>query len=918
MWTLLFALPSLLACENLRARRAEAEALTADADADGWNVEEGDCDDEDPTRHPDATEVCNTTDDDCDGEIDEGTLNTWFPDLDGDGFGDPTGAAVSCEQPANYIAAEGDCDDLDADIHPQADERCDGVDNDCDGEIDQDVLGAWYVDADGDGYGDPGQPMGSCDDPEGYVDNDFDCDDSRPEVNDLARDVCDDLDNDCDGSVDEDPEIPWMADHDGDGFGDAEEIRFACDQPPQHVDIGGDCDPARPDVYPEAPEACDGLDRDCDGLVDEGEATGSLTWFFDGDGDGYGTEATVLLRCEDPGGDWTAQSGDCDDSSSGTSPAGTESCDGIDNNCDGVVDDSSVVDPSDFFLDTDGDGYGDKGFVKQACTVPSGYSALDTDCDDSRSDVNPGALEVCDSVDNDCDGDSDEAGAAGESTWYLDFDGDGHGDSASTSTGCDAPGGYVSDDKDCDDGNSSVSPSALEYCDSVDNDCDSSVDESGAEDTSTWYYDGDSDGYGLDGTTLEACDQPSGYAGEGGDCDDGDAAIYPEAEEVCDDGVDDDCDGAADDGCTEIHCGNITADETWAAGTPHEVTCNVSVQGGATLTIEDGAEVHFHSGTALDVGVSGSGDLEALGTTTGILMTAMSGTSAGTWDGVEFGSGASASVSAFEGVTVEYAGASSQGCLTVDGVDLSIDSVTLDTCNGGGLNVVSGSPSVSNSSFDNNSGNGVDWGSTASIGGWSNNSMSGNSGYPVSVSPSDWPALDATSSYTGNGTDLIRVESGTMDNTITVPAVDAELGGDIRIEGSTAPLVTIPTGTTIYMDTRARIYIGEGDYGDLDAQGVTFTSTATIPSAGDWRSLHFGAYTTTASTLDSSTVAYGGWDGMTSVGMVRCEDCTVDLTKVSFDHAQSFCLQASGSYTLTTTGATYGSCPSGNTSPSGL
>ncbi len=147
--------------------------------------------------------------------------------------------------------------------------------------------------------------------------------------------------------------------------------------------------------------------------------------------------------------------------------------------------------------DADGDGYDD-------------INAGGDDCDDTDAAVNPGAAEVCDGVDNNCDGTIDESTATDASTWYTDADSDGYGDAASSSVACDAPSGAVADSTDCDDTNAAVNPGAAEVCDSIDNDCDGTADNN-ATDATTWYADSDGDTYGDAATTQDSCDQPSGY-----------------------------------------------------------------------------------------------------------------------------------------------------------------------------------------------------------------------------------------------------------------------------------------------------------------------------------------------------------------------------------------------------------------------
>ena len=118
-----------------------------------------DCDDAEGSTHPGADETCDGADDDCDGLIDEdGTdATTWYADTDGDGYGDASVAVASCGQPTGYVADDTDCDDTDATVNPDAAEVCDGLDQDCDGSVDEGATGTdtWYADTDGDGFGDP-------------------------------------------------------------------------------------------------------------------------------------------------------------------------------------------------------------------------------------------------------------------------------------------------------------------------------------------------------------------------------------------------------------------------------------------------------------------------------------------------------------------------------------------------------------------------------------------------------------------------------------------------------------------------------------------------------------------------------------------------------------------------------------------
>ncbi len=508
MMSLLF----LFACTPTPADSGKAEAAE-DIDGDGLAGDD-DCDDGNAAVHQYAEEICDGLDNNCDGEVDNGLLATWYQDRDEDGFGDAAATVEACEPPAGYIGGAEDCNDRRDDIHPGALEGdCgDPTDYNCDGSV-------GYADADGDHYA-------ACEE----------CDDASAYIHPGAEEVCNELDDDCDGRIDvgaTDAEV-WYADADGDGHGGPLTV-VACAAPDGFLSTSDDCDDGDFSAFPGASEVCDGGDNDCDGLTDE-NATDAGTTYDDADGDGWGDDASVRVACDGA----VAVGEDCDDTDASVSPDGYETCDGRDEDCDGDVDEDAV-DASVWYTDGDGDAVGDAVIV--ACDLPAGASALDGDCDDADATVYPGAIESCDGVDQDCDGNVDEGVG---STWYLDADGDGFGDPARLWADCTAPGGYVADDTDCDDLDDSVNPSVAEVCDSLDNDCDSAVDEADAADASTWYADDDGDGWGDATDRVEACSQPAGYLVNAGDCNDGTNAVSPDDLETCN-SVDDDCDGTVDE-----------------------------------------------------------------------------------------------------------------------------------------------------------------------------------------------------------------------------------------------------------------------------------------------------------------------------------------------------------------------------------
>jgi hypothetical protein len=250
--------------------------------------------------------------------------------------------------------------------------------------------------------------------------------------------------------ADEINEIP-LVDLDGDGYSSAV-----------------DCNDNDPLIYPSATEICDNVDNNCNGTIDEGV---SIAYYVDNDGDGYGIGPGINF-CSDPGTGYTAQDGDCDDSNAQIHPGATEVCDGLDNNCDGSADEGLQF--TNYFVDNDNDGYG-AGLANSYCVDPgAGYAAQDGDCDDNNVQIHPGAVEICDGLDNDCDGSTDEG--LQFTDYYVDGDNDGYGTGASNSY-CDDPGvGYATQNGDCNDNNSAVNPNAVdipnngmdENCDGVD------------------------------------------------------------------------------------------------------------------------------------------------------------------------------------------------------------------------------------------------------------------------------------------------------------------------------------------------------------------------------------------------------------------------------------------------------------------
>ncbi len=524
---LALSLSLLLACSDKDSGDGDGASdggtpsVGVDADEDGFDsIESGgdDCDDADAAINPFADEYCNGIDDDCDGVVDEDSAadaTRWYPDGDEDGFGDDERSDRACTPPDDgqvWIAEGGDCNDDDDEIFPGADEHCNGVDEDCDDDIDEDAVDAvsWYRDVDEDGYGGDTVEV-ACSAPDDgalWQLEGGDCDDVDDEIHPDAVEVCDDQDNDCNGLVDsEDPDVDlstastFFADGDKDGFGDATTSIEACSRPDGYVDNDTDCDDARGDVNPGRTEVCDDddTDEDCNDLADDddpGVDTGGMTtWVPDSDRDGYGSaSASTVLSCNVPAGStWVADDAtDCDDGDASVHPGATEVCDALDTDedCNDLADDddpgTDTSTMSTWYLDADSDGYGSATGGTSSCSDPStpatAYATNADDCDDDRSDVNPGQAEVCDDADTDEDcndlADDDDPGTSVTTmtTWYRDADGDDYGDDDTSLTQCEDPAGAGTDwlrtAGDCDDSSALVNPAAEEICDEYDNDCD--------------------------------------------------------------------------------------------------------------------------------------------------------------------------------------------------------------------------------------------------------------------------------------------------------------------------------------------------------------------------------------------------------------------------------------------------------------
>lgn len=274
-----------------------------------------------------------------------------------------------------------------------------------------------------------------------------------------------------------------------------------------------------------------------------------ITFTFDAlrldgsDNDAYMDNALMWVEpdLDEDGDGYYAHHGDCDDLNAASNPSAVEVCDLADNDCDGMADEG-IPGTTTWYEDGDGDGYGNPDQSLVACTGPVGYTFNNLDCDDTNSEIHPNGIEICNNLDDNCNGEIDEGGSAAV-LWYPDTDGDQFGDPANSVLSCNAPDdGYTLDHTDCDDSRADTYPGAPELCDQADNNCNSvpDADESEFADL-IQYEDLDEDGFGTDVVNEGSC--LPGYALLSGDCNDQDATIHPDAPEVWGNDVDENCDG---------------------------------------------------------------------------------------------------------------------------------------------------------------------------------------------------------------------------------------------------------------------------------------------------------------------------------------------------------------------------------------
>lgn len=313
----------------------------------------------------------------------------FFEDADGDGYGNNLSTISTCISPPGYVSDNTDCNDANSLINPDETEICNDVDDNCNFIIDEGLpLFTYYLDTDFDGYGNISSSITTCSDiaPAGYVIDTTDCDDVNPAINPGMSEVCNGIDDECNGMTDDGLIFNvYYQDFDGDGYGNPFASIITClELPFGYVTDSTDCD-------------------DANNLIQE-----PILYYADFDGDLYGDSLNLGLFCTIfPPDGYTTNNLDCNDLNILINPASNEICNNLDDNCNSEIDEDLSI--FTFFIDSDSDNYGNPLMDTTSCLfeIP-GYVSDSSDCNDANPDINPGATEILNNQDDDCDAVIDE------------------------------------------------------------------------------------------------------------------------------------------------------------------------------------------------------------------------------------------------------------------------------------------------------------------------------------------------------------------------------------------------------------------------------------------------------------------------------------------------------------------------------
>ena len=577
----------------------------------GYVANSTDCNDNNASVNPNAVEIYDAIDNNCNGQVDEGfTLVTYYLDNDADGFGGTTTVSAVTSPGANYVLVGGDCNDASAAIYPTAVEICDNLDNNCNGQIDENLTFlTYYQDLDNDGYGNILMNQTACSTVMGYVLDNTDCNDNNASIHPGALDIpINGIDEDCSGL--DAPLLPIVLGlYEFTGVAACPVVANTVTTQPLNAlfstftNQGASCSPTASVFSGSSWNMAPTIDlteyNEFTLTADSCKALNLYKFYFQHRTSSTGGTPTWALRSSldnfatNVGTGLSGNNANLMLSDTVILPASFLGLNavtfriyliGIASNTatwrvDNVGVKGNVVNatPYYFYADADGDSYGNPNVSVFTCFAPLNYVSDNTDCNDAIAAINPTTI------------------------WNMDMDGDGFGGVGMTTTGCTQPLGYVINATDCDDMTAAINPSATELYDQLDNNCNGQVDEGFT--LSTYYLDNDGDGFGGTTSVVWVAPPSAGYILIGGDCDDNNNAIFPTAVEICDN-IDNNCNGQVDENLTFLTYYQDLDSDGYGNVLMHQTACSTVIGYVLDSTDCNDNNAAIHPG-ALDIPING-------------------------------------------------------------------------------------------------------------------------------------------------------------------------------------------------------------------------------------------------------------------------------------------------------------------------